>query len=105
MRHSSIALDLIALEEARQQPVLGQRRDERAVDAPGRPRRRRSARASSAASDAGALVQVALVAVEMEVERGGEVMRRAAAITATPISSTLAAGSNSSVTPNRPIAG
>ena len=33
------------------------------------------------------------------------VMRRGGSMTATPMSSTLAAGSNSSVTPNSPIAG
>ena len=49
------------------------------------------------------LVEVALVAIEMQVERGGHPSR--GGTTATPISSTLAAGSNSSVTPNSPIAG
>ena len=89
MRHSSIALDVIAFEQAGQQPVLGQRRDQRAVDAPGLPGGG-DRRQELGGQRPGSLVEVDLVAVEMDVEGGGHASR--GATTATPINSTLAAG-------------
>ena len=90
IRHSSIA-DTVG-EQPPQQPVLGQRPDQRPVDpARGAPRRRSAAAPRRPAGGS---------------RRTARAARPAHAwMTAMPISSTCSPGSNSSVTPNKPIAG